>query len=118
MTQDQKVFISYSMEKIEYIKKLEEGGNVFSELEIDFDNEKIQLFLDGRNFVTVWSKGYLSTKDNILFFKQKIYKTKQQFFLYLSLDKDISILTIYYNQEQLNELTVFITQLIKEFKKN
>ena len=106
------------MEKIEYIKKLEVGGDVFSELKIDFDNEKILSFLDGRNFVTVWSKGYLSTKDNKIFFNQKIYKTKQQFFLYLFLDKDISILTIYYNQEQLNELTVFITQLFKEFKKN
>ena len=46
-----------------------------------------------------------------------MYKTVQGFFIYLSIKGDgTPVITIYYKQEQLNEMTLFVGQLLKQFK--
>jgi hypothetical protein len=41
----------------------------------------------------------------------------QGFYIYLSLKEDgIPTITIYYKQEQLNEMIFFVQQLLKQFK--
>lgn len=102
--------------KPKYIENLEDKTESLSTMEIGFNGKQIQEFLDSRNFVTVWSKGFLTSDENRISFNEKIYKTKQGFFLYLYLDVELSTIIIYYRQEQLNELTIFISQLLKQFK--
>ena len=57
-----------------------------------------------------------SSKVWVLLLSNKIYKTKQGFYLYLLFRDTITDITIYYKQTQLNELTLFMGQLIKQFK--
>jgi hypothetical protein len=98
-----------------YIEHLENQGVVFSTIEINFETG-IEKFLDDRSFLVVWSNGFATVKSDKITINQKIYKTKQGFFLYLLLGGHSQTLTIYYKQEQMNELTVFLTQLLKQFK--
>lgn len=102
------------IKKPKYIKKVE-SNEILSSIEISVEDKEIQSFLDGRNFLTVWSKGFSTLKENKIIFNEKIYKTKQGFYLYL-FSKGTSVLTIYYRQEQLNELTIFLGQLLKQIK--
>lgn len=103
------------IETPKYIERIESKGETLSTVEVVF-GEGIQKFLDDRNFVVVWSKGFAKVDEPKITLREKIYKTKQGFFLYLFLDEDFQTLTIYYRQEQINELTIFLTQLLKQFK--
>lgn len=98
-----------------YIEHLENQGLVFSTIEIDFENG-VEKFLDDRSFSVVWSNGHATVKNPKITLKEKIYKSKQEFYLYLLLGGYSQTLTIYYKQEQMNELTIFLTQLLKQFK--
>jgi hypothetical protein len=103
------------IETPKYIERIESKGETLSTIEVVL-GQGIQKFLDDRNFVVVWSKGFTKVDEPKITLKEKIYKTKQGFFLYLFLDKEFPTLTIYYKQEQINELTIFLTQLLKQFK--
>ena len=117
MTQDQKVFISYSMEKIEYIKKLEEGGVVFSMVNILSVPKEIEQYLNKIKSTIIYSIGDLTYPNIEIKYTEKIYRTVQGFFIYLSIiEDDTPVITIYYKQEQLNEMTLFVGQLLKQFK--
>lgn len=106
------------MKKPKYIEQIENKGETLSLIEITFEGKGIQTFLDEKSFVVVWSKGFSTINEPKISLTEKIYKTKQGFFLYLLLDMEISTLTIYYRQEQLNELTIFVGQLLKQYKNN
>ena len=118
MTQYQKVFfISYKREKIEYIKKLEEGGVVFSMVNILSVPKEIEQYLNKIKSTIIYSIGDLTYPNIEIKYTEKIYRTVQGFFIYLSIrEDDTPVITVYYKQEQLNEMTLFVGQLLKQIK--
>ena len=107
----------YSMEKIEYIKKLEEGGVVFSMVNILSVPKEIEQYLNKIKSTIIYSIGDLTYPNIEIKYTEKIYRTVQGFFIYLSIiEDDTPVITIYYKQEQLNEMTLFVGQLLKQFK--
>jgi hypothetical protein len=118
LTQYQKVFfISYKREKIEYIKKLEEGGVVFSMVNILSVPKEIEQYLNKIKSTIIYSIGDLTYPNIEIKYTEKIYRTVQGFFIYLSIrEDDTPVITVYYKQEQLNEMTLFVGQLLKQIK--
>jgi hypothetical protein len=107
----------YSMEKIEYIKKLEEGGDIYSIINILSVPKEIEQYLNKIKSTVVYSVGDLKYPDIKINYTKKIYKTAQGFYIYLSLQGyGTPVITIYYKQEQLSEMTLFVGQLLKQFK--
>jgi hypothetical protein len=107
----------YSMEKIEYIKKLEEGGVVFSMVNILSVPKEIEQYLNKIKSTIIYSIADLTYPNIEIKYTEKIYRTVQGFFIYLSIREDgTPVITIYYKQEQLNEMTLFVGQLLKQFK--
>ena len=80
------------------------------EVPVDFD-----VFLKDKSFTLKCSESTYSPETDINY-QNKIYQTKQGFFLYLSLTERVMI--VYYLEDQINELTIFIRQLFKQFKNN
>ena len=101
--------------KPEYIEKLEDG-KLFSSVELNVP-EEFQSFLDGRSLTTVHTDSWIDYETAKFNTRSKIYSTKQPFYLYL-FKNDIQgkTLVIYYKEEQINELKLFIAQLLKTFK--
>lgn len=103
--------------KPEYVEKVEDKVGVMSTLEIDFLNQDIKSFLDKRTGLTVvWSKSNASFNIGEIKYEEIIYKSKQEFYLYLLLRDEYPKIMVYYKQEQNNELIIFISQLLKQFK--
>jgi|TARA_B110000503_G_scaffold26447_1_gene41762 hypothetical protein len=101
--------------KPEYIKGLE-NGKPFSTLELGVPDD-FQKFLDGRDLITVFSDSWMEFEIGEIKTICKIYLTKQFFYLFLlNGNVDNKTLVIYYNEEQLNELKIFIKQLLKTYK--
>jgi hypothetical protein len=101
--------------KPDYIENLEDG-KLFSTLEFEVPDDFLK-FLDGRALTTVFSDSWMEFEIGEIKTKSKIYKTKQPFYLYLLKDcVDNKTLVIYYKEEQLNELKLFIKQLLKTYK--
>ena len=74
-------------------------------------------YLKDKKMSLVYSDSTSDFETNKISFKSKIYKTQQGFYLYLLFGDDGKTdMTIYYKQSQLSELTIFITQLFKQFK--
>ena len=101
------------METPEYIIKLNQDlSTTVVSLPKGFDD-----YLKDRKVTLIHTESNISFEDIKFIYKTKLYKTQQGFYLYLLFNKeDVEDMIIYYKQEQLNELTVFITQLIKQFK--
>ena len=100
------------METPEYIKK--EG--IFSKIYI-YMPEGFDVFLKDRKIKTVYSESTSDSNTGVIKYNCKIYQTQQEFFIYLSFRDDETIdMTIYYKEPQLSELTIFIKQLLKQFK--
>ena len=105
------------MEKIEYIKKLEEGGETYSLINLLSIPKEIEQYLNKIKSTIVYSVGDLNYPDIKINYTEKIYKTAQELYIYLSLQRyGTPVITIYYKQEQLNEMTLFVGQLLKQFK--
>ena len=101
------------MIKPEYILLREKkDGVVFSSMTVEVP-EDFDRFMKDRNFVLRCSESSYSPETDIEY-KNKVYQTKQGFFLYLSLTEGMMV--IYYGEDQLNELTLFIRQLFKQLK--
>jgi hypothetical protein len=101
------------MEKPEYIVKLNQ----------DLSTTKVSVpkgfddYLKDRKVNLLYSESEVSFEDTKFTYNSKIYKTQQGFYLYLLFKEgDVDDMIVYYKQEQLNELTIFITQLIKQYK--
>ena len=101
------------METPEYIIKLNQDlSTTVVSLPKGFDD-----YLKDRKVTLIHTESNITFEDIKFIYKTKLYKTQQGFYLYLLFNKeDVEDMIIYYKQEQLNELTVFITQLIKQFK--
>jgi hypothetical protein len=105
------------MDKPKYIEKLEEGGDVYSIINILSLPKEIEQYLNKIKSTIVYSVGDMKYPDIKINYTQKIYKTAQGFYIYLSLKGyGTPVITIYYKQEQLNEMTLFVGQLLKQFK--
>ena len=119
MTQAQEVCGTfYKMNTPKYIKKLEKDGDIFSVLNILSVPMEFEKFVDGLKTTLVYSVSRADYKDGLVKYNEKIYKTTQGFYIYLSL-REVGThvgVTIYYKQEQLNEVTLFVRGLLKQFK--
>jgi hypothetical protein len=113
MNLDGIILYKLNMEKPEYIIKLTQDlSTMMVSLPKGFDD-----YLKDRKVTLLYSDSDTSFEDVKFTYKTKLYKTQQGFYLYLLFNKqDVEDMIIYYKQEQLNELTIFITQLIKQFK--
>lgn len=102
------------MEKSNYIKKLEiESGEYFSIMDLPMANSEIEKFMDDK-FEMVNSVSEIKQNLKIIF-KTKIYKTKQDFYIYLLITEDYGAdCRVYYKQKQLNELKLIIGQILKQ----
>ena len=104
------------MDKPNYIKDIELREGTLSENYISFP-EGVDNYLKERKMIVVYSQSTSDFETGKIFFSNKIYKTQQGFYLYLSIKEDGFVdVTIYYKESQSNELTMFITQLLKQFK--
>jgi hypothetical protein len=108
------------MDKPEYIQNLESKGNVFSVMVCHTLKGEFLKYLNEKKLTRVYEKS--SMNDNgVLSFEQVIFKSQQDFFLDLGIRKipqseTIYNLTIYYKVEQYNELFLFLSQLLKQYK--
>jgi hypothetical protein len=104
------------MDKPIYIKDIELKEGILSENHISFP-EGFDNFLKEKKMILVHSKSTSNFDTGKLLYTNKIYKTQQGFYIYLSINEDGSVdTTIYYKEIQSTELTMFITQLLKQYK--
>ena len=101
--------------KPEYIEKLEDG-KLFSTVEINVPDD-FQQFLEGRSLTVVHSENFIDFENGNFTTLTQIFSTKQSFYLYLLKGSfDDKTLVIYYKEDQINELKVFVKQLLKTYK--
>jgi len=105
------------IKKPKFIKNNEKSLGVLSSIQINFPDDSIFKFLNGRSFEVVWSKGLIDVDagSGKIILEKIIFKTKQGFYLYLLLNTTDVNLVVYYKQNQESELTIFLRQLIKQF---
>jgi hypothetical protein len=103
------------IEMPKYIESIEE--EIFSHIRVEFQKKGIDEFISDKTFTVVWSEGDANEQTGKIKFRKKIYKTKQGFYLYLLLNDEGTSMVVYYKQHQINELTIFISQLLKQFNK-
>ena len=101
------------IETPKYIKSIED--EVLSQITVEFQKKGIDEFISNKTFTVVWSEGNTDEQTGKIKFRKKIYKTKQGFYLYLLLNEEDTSMVVYYRQHQINELTIFISQLLKQF---
>lgn len=102
--------------KPKYIRTLEKGKEMMSSVEFDIMEDSIDKFISDKSFILVWSKGTTDSQHGKIHLNKKIFKTKQGFYLYLSTTEQNTSIVVYYNQDQQNELIIFISQLLKQYK--
>jgi len=101
------------IETPKYIESIED--EVLSQITVEFQKKGIDEFISNKTFTVVWSEGNTDEQTGKIKFRKKIYKTKQGFYLYLLLNEEETPMVVYYKQHQINELTIFISQLLKQF---
>lgn len=110
--------------KPEYIKRLEQEEGIFSLMGFKVIKEDQFNIIDSK-LETVWSIS--SYVDGDILWEKKIFKTKQNFYIVAVHDtsplppnftnrQNIWFISIYYRQEQFNELILFIKSLSKELE--
>jgi hypothetical protein len=104
------------METPNYIKDYEQREGILSRNNMTMP-EGFDDYLKDKKMVLVYSESTSDFDNGKISFQSKIYRTQQGFYLYLLFGDDGKTeLTIYFKQSQLNELTIFTTQLLKQFK--
>jgi hypothetical protein len=104
------------MDIIETPKYIEtESEEIFSQVTIEFQKKGIDEFISNKTFTVVWSEGNTDEQTGKIKFRKKIYKTKQGFYLYLLLNEEETLMVVYYRHNQIKELTILISQLLKQF---
>jgi hypothetical protein len=108
------------MEKPEYIQNLESKDNFFSVMVCYELKGEFLKFLHERKLTRVYEKSSM-TEMGFTKFEEVIFKSQQNFYLHVKIrvipqSDTISKLTIYYNVEQYNELYLFLSQLLKQYK--
>jgi hypothetical protein len=107
-------------EKPEHIKKLESKENLFSVMNCNEFKGDFLKFLNEKKLTRIYEKSSMD-KSGIVKFDEVIFKSQQNFYLFVEIREipqsdTISKLTIYYNVEQYNELFMFLSQLLKQYK--
>ncbi len=102
------------MKKSNYIEEIEKKGDIyFSVMNLPCANIEFEKFFNGK-FELVHSISDIEQNSKITF-KEKLYKTKQEFYIYLIITEDDSIQSrVYYKQKQLDELRLIIGQILKQ----
>jgi hypothetical protein len=102
------------MKKPNYIERIEKEYDIyFSVMDLPLANIELEKFIDGK-FELVHSISDIGQNLKITF-KEKLYKTKQEFYLYIVItDEDEIHLRVYYKQKQLDELRLIIGQILKQ----
>ena len=108
------------MNKPEYIQNLESKDGIFSVMVSHELKGEFLKYLNGKKLSRVYEKG-LMNESNLVNFEEVIFKSQQNFYLFVQIrvipqSDTISKLTIYYNVEQYNELYLFLSQLLKQYK--
>lgn len=101
-----------------YIEDLEKKDGVLSKMEFHPFNSDVSKFLDEKNIQRVYENSKILITGDAKWV-EIIYKTHQPFYLHLknfSENEPNWILDIYYKPEQLNELLVFIRQVLKQLR--
>jgi hypothetical protein len=106
------------MDTPKYISNLEKNGEIYSVMNVISVPKEIEGYLNKMKTTIVYSISKIDYIDTTIKYNEKIYKTAQGFYIYLSL-REVGThagLTIYYKQEQQNEMSLFVGQLLKQFK--
>ena len=108
------------MNKPEYIQNLESKDGIFSVMVCHELKGEFLKYLNGKKLSRVYEKG-LMNESNLVKFEEVIFKSQQNFYLFVEIrvipqTDTISNLTIYYKTEQYNELYLFSSQLLKQYK--
>lgn len=108
------------MNKPEYIKNLELKDNVFSVMDCHNFKGEFLNFLNEKKLTRVYEKSSINDSGYIKF-EEVIFRSQQDFYLFVEIrnipqSETISYLTIYYKVEQYNELYLFLSQLLKQYK--
>ena len=109
----------YNTDKPEIIKKIEKDSEVLSFMTYRVLSKNEFELIDNK-LETIWSNSHYNY-DGEIFWHEKIYKTKQSFYIRVlnNREKEIGNIwfsSIYYKQEQFNELILFIKSLTKELE--
>jgi hypothetical protein len=108
------------MNKPEYIQNLESKDGIFSVMVCPELKGEFLKYLNEKKLVRVYEKSSIDSQG-LIKFNEVILKSQQRFFLFVEIrmipqSDTISNLTIYYKVEQYNELYLFISQLLKQYK--
>lgn len=105
------------MKKPKYIKQREKESEItFSSMILYFNTDGLDKFISNRSFTLVWSDGRIEKTNGEIFLSEKLFLTKQGFYIYLSSNKLPDSMMVYYRQEQYDELRIFMGQLLKQLK--
>ena len=101
------------MKKPNYIEKIEKDTNIyFSVMDLPDASQEFLKFTSDK-FELIHSIDEMG-QDLKITFKEQIYLTKQEFYLYLLITDDDIQVRVYYQQKQLDELRLIIGQLLKQ----
>ena len=104
------------MKKPEYIQNLESKENIFSVMVCDRLEGELLKYLNEKKLIRVYELSNIGL-DGSISFNEVIFKSQQRFYLFVEKTGSPKFnLTIYYKVEQYNELYLFITQLLKQYK--
>jgi hypothetical protein len=108
------------MNKPEYIQNLESKEGILSEIECHPLEGEFLKFLSDRKLTIVYEKSS-ANKEGAIKREEVIFKSQQGFYLCVENKTQIPAepkfnLTIYYKSEQYNELFLFTSQLLKQYK--
>ncbi len=108
------------MDKPEFIKKLEENGSCYSVMEFyTFETEIYKFFDEKESIQRVYERANIDSKG-LARWIELIYQTQHPFFIHIQNNSVLSpkwSMNIYYpSPEKLNELIIFIRQILKKLK--
>jgi hypothetical protein len=101
-----------------FIEKLEDSEGIFSIMNFHIFRSEIYKLFDEKKIPKVFEKSYIHL-DGDAQWGELIYKTPQSFYLHIINDREDKTswyLTIYYKPENLNELIIFIRQVLKQLR--
>jgi hypothetical protein len=102
-----------NMKKSNYIEMIEkDNGYCFSVMDLPVATNELVKFSDEK-FELIHSLSEMEQNSKINF-KEKLYITKQGFYLYLLTTDDEFRVRVYFLQKQLTELRLIIGQLLKQ----
>ena len=101
------------MKKSNYIEMVEKDENIyFSVMDLPDATTEFLKFTSEK-FELIHSVADMEQNSKISF-KEKLFLTKQKFYIYLLITDDDIKVRIYYKQRQISELTIIIGQLLKQ----